>query len=226
MRKRFVIAGLLLIAAILGAYGVFAPTVNVPAAAQAISFKDQDRIRERLQVADGYRLSLFATSVGLARVMRETAAGNFIVTAARNGRVLLVRRDADGDGRSDGVEPLLDGLARPHGLIVEGNAVYIAETHRVSLFRLSDEDQPARAKLTFEGTVLADIPADGGHSTRTIVRGPGGSIYVSVGSSCNVCIEKHPWRAAIVISRAILLKILPFFASTAALRCLMLAHLL
>lgn len=185
--------------ALLGvAYAVLAPTINRPASAQALYFKDEDRLIGRLTVAKGYRLNLFAASVGLARVMRQTPAGNFIVTAARNGRVLLVRADRDGDGRSDGVEPLLDGMARPHGLMIEGDAVYIAESHRVSLFRLVNENQPGAAKLKFEGTVLNDIPADGGHSTRTIGRGPDGNIYVSIGSSCNVCIERHDWRAAIV----------------------------
>ncbi|NNE21673.1 MAG: sorbosone dehydrogenase family protein [Rhizobiales bacterium] len=187
-----------MITALVAVYALFAPTINRPASAQALHFKDEDRLNSRLKVAKGYRLNLFAASVGLVRVMRQTAGGNFIVTAARNGRVLLVRADKDGDGRSDGVEPLLDGMARPHGLIVEGDAVYIAESHRVSLFRLVNENQPGAAKLKFEGTILGDIPADGGHSTRTIGRGPDGNIYVSVGSSCNVCIESHDWRAAIV----------------------------
>lgn len=198
MRRRFIYGGLIVIAALGAVYVLFAPTINRPASAQALHFKDEDRLIGRLKVAKGYRLNLFAASVGLARVMRETPAGNFIVTAARNGRVLLVRADKDGNGRSDGVEPLLDGMARPHGLMIEGDAVYIAESHRVSLFRLVNENQPGAAKLKFEGTVLNSIPADGGHSTRTIGRGPDGKIYVSVGSSCNVCIERHDWRAAIV----------------------------
>jgi glucose/arabinose dehydrogenase len=39
---------------------------------------------------------------------------------------------------------------------------------------------------------------DGGHSTRTILFGGDGKMYVSIGSSCNVCREKDPRRAAIV----------------------------
>ncbi|MGI9464692.1 MAG: PQQ-dependent sugar dehydrogenase [Aestuariivirgaceae bacterium] len=198
MRQGFVLAALLMIAAMLAAYLIFAPTNNGPAAAQSLHFDDEDRLTKRLKVADGYRLNIFATSVGLARVMRQTPAGNFIVTAARNGRVLLVQGDRNGDGRSDGVVPLLDGMARPHGLIVQGDLVYIAETHRVSRYRLFDEDQPSKVRLVFEGTVIDNLPNDGGHSTRTITAGSDGAIYVSVGSSCNVCIEEHPWRAAIL----------------------------
>ena len=198
MRRKFVLAGVLMVAVIAAVYLLFAPTFNAPVMAQALQFEDEARLVKRLKVADGYQFNIFATSVGRARLMQETKAGNFIVTAARNGRVLLVQADRDGDGRSDGSVPLLDGLARPHGLIVEGDVVYIAETHRVSRYRLVDEDQPKKVRLVFEGTLVEDLPADGGHSTRTIIRGPDGEIYLSVGSSCNVCVEEHPWRAAVL----------------------------
>ena len=187
-----------MIAVILAAYLIFAPTFNAPVMAQALQFEDETRLAKRLRVADGYQLRIFATSVGRVRLMQETKAGNFVVTAARNGRVLLVQADRDGDGRSDGSVPLLDGLARPHGLIVEGDVVFIAEAHRVSRYRLMDENQPKKVRLVFEGTLVEDLPSDGGHSSRTITRGPDGKIYVSVGSSCNVCIEEHPWRATVL----------------------------
>src|SRR2546428_12588589 len=38
---------------------------------------------------------------------------------------------------------------------------------------------------------------DGGHSTRTIVFGPDGKMYVAVGSSCNLCEERDSMRAAV-----------------------------
>jgi glucose/arabinose dehydrogenase len=45
--------------------------------------------------------------------------------------------------------------------------------------------------------ILEGIPA-GGHSSRTLKRGPNGFLYLSIGSSCNACIDDHPWRAAIL----------------------------
>src|SRR5262249_34276506 len=42
-----------------------------------------------------------------------------------------------------------------------------------------------------------DLPTGGNHWTRTIVFGPDGRLYVSVGSSCNVCREQDPRRGAI-----------------------------
>ena len=49
-----------------------------------------------------------------------------------------------------------------------------------------------------EQVILGDLPGGGGHSSRTLKRGPDGFFYLSIGSSCNSCIEEHPWRAALL----------------------------
>ena len=198
MRHRFVIAASLLLVAGAVGYFAFAPTINVPVRAAVIGYSDEAQLLDRLKIAEGYKLTVFATGLGRARVIRQTLGGNFIVTAARDGKVLFVRADSNQDGRSDGVHELLSGLNRPHGLMVEDNTVLIAESHQITAFALEGESDPATARLTRLRTVLDGMPNDGGHSTRTITRGQDGRIYVSVGSSCNVCIEDHPWRAAII----------------------------
>jgi glucose/arabinose dehydrogenase len=65
--------------------------------------------------------------------------------------------------------------------------MYIAETNRVVRF---DPGKPAPVVL------VPDLPAGGGHSTRTIVL-QGNEMFVSVGSSCNLCDERDPKRAAV-----------------------------
>jgi glucose/arabinose dehydrogenase len=45
---------------------------------------------------------------------------------------------------------------------------------------------------------VPDLPKGSGHWTRTIAFGPDGKLYVSVGSSCNVCNETDPRRAAVL----------------------------
>jgi glucose/arabinose dehydrogenase len=44
--------------------------------------------------------------------------------------------------------------------------------------------------------IVPNLPT-GGHSTRTIGFGPDGKLYLSIGSSCNVCTERDARRAAI-----------------------------
>ena len=46
--------------------------------------------------------------------------------------------------------------------------------------------------------VIDGLPPGGNHWKKTIRFGPDGLLYVAVGSSCNVCIEEDPRRAAIL----------------------------
>src|SRR5256886_4630778 len=56
---------------------------------------------------------------------------------------------------------------------------------------------PATLKASDPTVVVPNLPPGGGHWTRTIAFGRDGRLYVSVGSSCNVCAERDPRRAAI-----------------------------
>jgi glucose/arabinose dehydrogenase len=67
----------------------------------------------------------------------------------------------------------------------------VGEARQISRFTLG-------ADLTASNkTVLVSNLPTGGHSTRTVLVGPDGKLYVSIGSSCNNCIESDPRRAAI-----------------------------
>ena len=149
-------------------------------------------LRERIKVPGGYKFTVFARDLGNPRLMQATPAGGIIVTAMRDGKILLVRGDGDGDGASDGTAVLRDGLDLPHGLLLEGTALYVAEEGRLLKF---DFDGSA---LSNERAVLEGLPSGGNHVSRTLKRGPDGFLYLSIGSSCNSCIEDHAWRAAIL----------------------------
>ena len=60
----------------------------------------------------------------------------------RNGRVTLLERDADGDGRADAVRPLLDDLDRPHGLDFHDGWLYVAEGTSVGRIRYDADAAP------------------------------------------------------------------------------------
>ncbi len=149
-------------------------------------------LRERIKLPEGYRLEVFARDLGRPRLMQMAENGDLIVSGYREGTILLVKADGDGDGRSDGQVNLASGLNQPHGLVLEGNTLYVAEEERVVRYDFDG------AKLGTEQVILSDLPGGGGHSSRTLRRGPDGFFYLSVGSSCNSCIEEHPWRAALL----------------------------
>src|SRR5205814_6748247 len=79
------------------------------------------------------------------------------------------------------------GLKGPFGIAFRGDTMYVAEVTRVKRFTPGARDSK---------TIIDDIP-DGGHSTRTILFGPDGKLYLAVGSSCNLCDERDSLRAAV-----------------------------
>ena len=68
----------------------------------------------RLRVAPGFELSVYAEDIPHPRMLRSTPAGDLLVSQPRKGRVLLLERDAEGDGRSDGLRILLENLIEHH----------------------------------------------------------------------------------------------------------------
>jgi len=141
-----------------------------------------------ITIGAGFSIETFAKDLAGARVMARDGFGNFWVSQPSEGRVSLVTVE---EGKVTRVDPVFRGLNRPHGLAIDPqNAflLYIAETDKIS-----------RVPINRDGPMekIADLPAGGGHFTRTIAFGPDDRLYVSIGSSCNVCNEDDPRRAAI-----------------------------
>jgi glucose/arabinose dehydrogenase len=72
-------------------------------------------------------------------------------------------------------------------------AVYVATERQV--IRLEDTDKDGVADK--REVMIDDFPIGGNHLTRTIVFGPDGMMYVSMGSECNACIDQDPRQAAV-----------------------------
>lgn len=151
-------------------------------------------MQARFKLPEGFRIGVFASDINNARSLAVTDTGDVVVTSMRPGDIILVHRDGDNDGASDGRTVLASGLDRPHGIALHDGYLYIAETERIvrGMF-----DAAARTLGPLE-TVFDGMPAGGNHYTRTIGFGPDGGLYVSVGSSCNVCIEEEPYRASML----------------------------
>ena len=84
-----------------------------------------DQVDSQLVVADGYGVTLFATGIPDARTLRVTAAGDLLVSMLRDGQVMLLQADRDGDGATDGQRVLVEGL--PNGLDITGGYLYVGE---------------------------------------------------------------------------------------------------
>ena len=149
----------------------------------------------RIRAPEGFTIGIYAEGLPSARLLRFTPSGDLLVSLPRHGRIELLERDRDGDGRADGRRVLLDGLNRPHGLDFYRDWLYVAEGDGVG--RILFDADTGSARGAYEDGVV-DLPVGGNHWTRSVRFGPDGWMYVSIGSSCNVCEEKDPRRAAIV----------------------------
>jgi glucose/arabinose dehydrogenase len=154
-----------------------------------------ERALAQLQLADGFRLEVYSTEVPLARWPLATPAGDLIVSRTRGDQVVLLERDADGDGRPDGVRTLVDRIEHPHGLALREGWLYVAHLNGVARIRFDVNTGTASGALE---DVASDFTSDGFHRTKTITFGPDGWLYVAQGSTCNACIEQDPRRAAIL----------------------------
>lgn len=157
-----------------------------------------ETVERRFEVAPGFRVELFAEGVQNARVLRFSPGGSLVVSQPRLGRLLQVSRDADGDGRSDGQRVLLEGLDRPHGFDFADGKLYVGEGGAIARVDYEESDPDTLRTPGAPSRIVTGIPEGENHWSRTLRVGPDGMLYLSVGSSCNACLEKDPRRAALL----------------------------
>jgi glucose/arabinose dehydrogenase len=198
MRRLLVFAALVAGAGILSC-SLFWPerlAVNVPVMGTFLGAEPppKSELERRMVLPEGFAVGLWADGVSSARMLKFTPAGDLLVSSPREGTVFLLERDANGDGRADGKRALVTGVEGAHGLELVGEWLYVAGEGVLVRVRF---DPAARATSGALETVVADLPPGGNHWRKTIGLGADGWLYVSIGSTCNVCIEKDERRATI-----------------------------
>jgi len=157
-----------------------------------------EQVASQLRVAPGFRLEVYSTDVPLARWPLVTPVGDLIVARTRAGEIVLLQRDANGDGKPDAVRILLGKLRHPHGLALRDGWLYVGESGGIGRIRF--DAAAGQVSGAFEH-IVDDFTSDGFHTTKTLAFGPDGWLYVSQGSSCNACIEQDGRRATIMRMR-------------------------
>ena len=159
-----------------------------------ISFAHAEKTRfdlKQLKLPEGFHVAVFADNVDGARMLTFTPGGVLLASESGEGKVVALP-DPRHTGKAERTVDVLSGLNEPHGIAFYEGKLYVAENDKV---RRYDWDE-ANLRATNPKT-LADLPGGGGHSTRSLLF-HGGKMYVSAGSSCNVCIEKDPRRATVM----------------------------
>jgi glucose/arabinose dehydrogenase len=165
-----------------------------------------------LNLPEGFALKVAAEGLKRVRFMARSPDDRIFVTDMYNltdnkrGAVYILDGFDPATKSFRKVTPYLTRLRNPNGIAFytdERGAswLYLALTEHLLRYRYhAGDDAPAG-----EPQVLATFPDyglsykyGGWHLTRTIVIGGNGKIYVSVGSSCNACVEKEEVRATVL----------------------------
>ena len=142
----------------------------------------------------GFVISVFAQGLQEPRMMTLGPDGQLYV-AERGANRILRLPDLNSDGIADALQVVAAEVNRPSSLaFYRDGSLYVGLTNRI--LRFSEPD--AQGVYQKREVVIPNLPP-GGHHTRTVLFSPDWStLFVSIGSSCNVCQEEDPRRAAIV----------------------------
>ena len=146
---------------------------------------------KQLKAPPGFHISVFAENIDGARMLVFSPGGVLLVSESGEGKVVALP-DSKHAGKAERTVNVLRGLNEPHGLAFYEGKLYVAENDKVRRYDWDEANLRASNPKS-----LADLPTGGGHSTRSLLF-HGGKMYVSAGSSCNVCIEKDPRRATVM----------------------------
>lgn len=169
-------------------------TIYLPAVYRGMALPPADEAAARISLPPGFAIRIFAQELPpRPRFMAFGPDGHLYISLMDSGQVVRLP-DRNSDGLADGVEVIATGLTSPHGLEWHQGWLYVAEVDRIERLRDADMDGAFESREL----ITANLPSGSGHNTRTVHFGPDGKMYVSAGSSCNVCVESDPRRAAIL----------------------------
>ena len=115
-----------------------------------------------------------------------------LLVARRRTHEVVALADHDGDGRATATV-ILTGMTNAHSLAFRQGHLYIATTPAVMRVRW------ANGAPVGDPEKFVDLPTStpSVHTSRTIGFDSDGTLYVSIGSSCDVCVEPDPRRTTI-----------------------------
>lgn len=178
-----------------GFYKGIKPAIFPPEDKNIINSKKNAENNLGLSLPEGFKISIFAENLKSPRVIIWDKNETMLTSITSEGKIIALP-DKNKDGKSDEKIEILSGLNQPHGIAFrcenEKCKLYTAEQDKISIY-----DYDANTIKAENGKKIIDLPKKGGHYTRTIIFGPDNLLYISIGSSCNVCLEEDSRRAKI-----------------------------
>jgi len=183
----------------------------------AVSYPDSEL--GFLKISESLKISVAVKDLNNPRVILFDLKGRMLISETKAGLVSVLE-DKDKNGDFETRRVLIENLKSPHGLDFYKDPktgityLYIAETQQVARYVY---DVNSGKLVDGVGKSITALPADGRHFTRTISFGPNfrktpllpgkrgndtlvdTKLYISVGSSCDVCVEDTTWKRAAIL---------------------------
>lgn len=144
-----------------------------------------------LHLPPGFHATIFASGLNGPRFIAFAPDGVLYVAERGTGSIVAFPT-SDHTNTSTKRIVVAGGLTDPTSLAFANGMLYVGERTRVSRFTWGPGEQATNKRV-----IVNDLPDVGNHVTRTVLIGPDGNLYVSIGSSCNVCDEADPHRASV-----------------------------
>ncbi len=172
---------------------LFLSTITCASFAQTQPAPQAPPVPVELTVPAGFQASVFASGVAGGRLMAVAPDGTIYVAKQRAGEVVALP-DKNKDGKADETIVVAKGLTHPHSLAFRKGYLYIATNPAIMRMKY------ANGKVEGTPEKFIEMPVSTtSHWTRTIAWGKDNRLYVSIGSSCNVCEEPDERRTTIMV---------------------------
>lgn len=132
---------------------------------------------------DGYTIHTFAKNLDAPRTLLFTPEGTLLVSNPSGNKVTALP-DNNNDGVADENKTIITSENHVHGLAMFNGELFVANVDSVVKYGWDE----ARLTAT-RGPVLFPLPQNGNHNNRSIIFDKEGSMFVSLGSTCDVCNE-------------------------------------
>ena len=150
---------------------------------------ETDQNIKKLNVPNGFEITLYADGVISPRQITETNDG-FIIVGSKSGDKILALYDKDKDGFAEEKIIIVSGLKNPTGVTYHNKNLYFAEIEEVWMIKNIDAWLLSNRVSSPEVELFMDnLPSETWHGFRHLRFGPDDNLYIPIGVPCNICIE-------------------------------------
>lgn len=196
LKKLLIISGPILVGFLVYFFYQFRGSLPaiLPAASPKIEINTVQEIPNSLglKLPPGFAIDIFAENLKAPRDLLFDQDGILLASIPQDGKVVALP-DKDNNGKVDKTINLIENLDKPHGLAQKDGNLFVAELKKVTRYDYSSQSLQATDPVK-----VVDLPEGGRHNTRSLEFAKNGQLLISVGSTCDVCVELDPRHGTIL----------------------------